>query len=835
MNHIILGTSRKLIVICFILLLTACSIDASLQTDLTSKIISDSDAVPVVLTLDVGSSMTIEPAGGTPPFTYKPSTSGYLDTATGQYSIPANAQVVDEILEVIDSTGKTFAVTIHRKGFREFRRIDMPQSAQDQNYITDAVWLDSGKVLTTAVGSDYEGERWATYRSSDDGGTWNRVDQFMGYHYHGESHPLAMTAKGSIVFVCGYAYAYDTTPSDPGSGWFVRRSTDEGNTWTTSDHWWEVAGSNHVCYDIAVSPTTGFIYAVGYAESTTDQFWVIRESKDDGVTWNTIYQAAPLAGGSSDIAYQVKVSPSGDLFVIGASGPSATMYFLKGTFSSGSWTWTPATSVPAVQTYGDYELRGNLQVIDDNTAYFSCRVGALGKIYRTTDGGANWAEVYSGQSFLQGMTVTASGQLIATGGNRATNPYDWKIVSSTNGTVWTPLDLDALLSPPKGPYGLTIVSHPTLNKILAIGSNKTDYQAAVAYSGDDGATWSLGSEIRFAWAFYSTVTEIIRTSPTTLYAIFDTDDMDGNSPWVVTKSLDNGLTWQDSDRFVPASNDAYVSDIIQGHDGALYAIGTKNGGAAIRRSTDGTVWNDVHSYAFPGWDYFLATNKTTATYFAGQDGANIVVGKTTDGTTWSHVKTFALPGGVHSIKPKSLEVDTAGNVYLIIMEQINFDATIVVYRSSDGGTTWSEALRGSSLPNYWEVSFALKISPTGDVYAYNGSNMFKSTDNGATWSPFSTPANVLDIGWSGTIPYFLVKDPTDGDVVVTEGFTPGTWTIIEKIDDRYTVGESIGEYGTELTEKRFYSLSSTELLLNYTYNDAYLGARTILRVLDSSQ
>nr|WP_295900580.1 sialidase family protein [uncultured Bdellovibrio sp.] len=814
---------------------TGCTLEALLEKgESTSKILDD--VIPLSITMDVGSSKAIEPSGGVPPFTYKTATSGFLDTSTGLYSIPTNAQLDDEVIEITDSTGKTFAVTVHRKGFREFRKIDMPQSAQDQNFISDAIWLPSGKILATAVGSDNMGERWATYRSSDDGVTWSRVDHFMGFHYNGESHPLAMAVKGSTIFVCGYSYRYDQEPTDPNSGWFVRKSTDEGTTWSTSDAWWENAGSDHVCYDIAVSPATGFIYAVGYADTATGMSWIVRESQNDGATWQTIYQSAGISGWDIS-AYQIDISPSGDLFVMGKSGSPANMYFLKGTFSGGTWTWTPATTIPAVVNFGDYELRGTLKVVDDNTAYYSCSVGGVGKVYQTLDGGVSWTQAYSGQGLLQGMTRTSSGVFIATGGSRAATPNDWKVVSSSDGISWTALDLDAALAPTKDPYGLTIVADPSSNKVLAFSYNDKGYQSTVAYSPDAGGSWTLRSEVRFEWAFWSTIKKIIRVSPTTLYAILNAGDLDGNWPWVIIKSSDNGVTWQDSDRFTTAGTNPYIEDLIQGHDGALYAVGIKSGNRIIRRSTDGVLWTEVYSVVQNNFNSaYLLTNQTTETYLAYPDGTDVRFMKTTDGVTWNLVQTFALPGGVNEIRVNSLAVDQAGHIYVVLLERMGSTGDVVLYRSVDSGGTWSEVKKSAVQPSFWDMKTVLRMAPSGEIFFRDGIDLFQSTDNGATWNTFSNiPSDILDIGWAAGRTYFMVKDTTHNIAVVTEGDVPGSWIVVESLKQRETVGEIIGEYETDLATTEFISLSPTELLLNYTYNDAYLGARAVFRVLDTSQ
>lgn len=832
MNQSILCSFRGLFLFCVMLLSSGCTIEAFLEKEGSSKI---DDAIPLTLIMDVGSAKTIEPMGGTPPFTYKSANSGYLDTSTGQYTIPVNASLEKETVEVTDSTGKTFAVTIRRKGFAPLMKVEMPQVTEmDQNYVSDAVWLSSGQVLATAVGSDNMGERWATYRSADNGVTWTRVDQFMGFSYVGESHPLAMAAKGNMVFVCGYGYLYDATPSDPASGWFVRRSVDEGTTWTTVDAWWEPPLGNHVCYDIAVSPATGFIYTVGYASSNSGDDWVVRESRDDGLTWQTIYRGVPGGGGSYAYGYQIEITPSGKLFIMGEA-PSL-LYFLKGEETAGTWSWTPASSIPAVLPRGDYELRGSLKVVSDTTAFYSCKVLNSGTIYRTTDGGMTWTEVYSGQSFLQGMTLTSSGSLIAVGGDRGSSTADWKVVrSSDGGTTWTVTDLDAQFGSAKKPYGLSITSHPSSAKVLAFSYNWNGNQSIAAFSPDDGVTWNEQGNVRFYWAFWSSISRLIRVSPTTLYAVFNTGDEEGYWPWVIKKSSDNGVTWQDADRFRLASGSTYVSDFIQGHDGALYAAGVKDGDRIIRRSADGVTWTDVFSVTGYSDNMLLTKHGNGATVFAYDDGTNIRIRTSNDGVSWNEVAVLGTPAGVDDISLKSLLVDDAANIFLVLQERTGVNGRTVVYRSADGGSAWTESLRGTFVDSYWSMTSSLRQSPSGEIFAYDGGSLFSSNDHGVSWSPYSNApgGKVRDMAWSDGEMYFMVDDAVHKTAIVTAGDSPGSWIVVESVKQREVAGEAVNEFETELS-RQFIYLSPSEILLNYSYNDPYLGARTFLRVLDTT-
>ncbi|HRO66621.1 MAG TPA: hypothetical protein PL182_03545, partial [Pseudobdellovibrionaceae bacterium] len=265
----------------FFFLTAGCSLDA--RIDFSSVLSKGAVQEKVMMP---GMSLTLEPTGGTAPFVYAPTSSGFLDTTTGIYTVPINAPIVSEIVDVTDAVGEQFQVKVKVRGFSEHRVIPMPQGADDQNFPTDAVWLPSGELFISAIGSDYMGERWAVYRSTDVGATWTRVDQFMGMQYEGESFPMAMAGNANAVFTCGYAYSYNWEPGKPSSMWYVRRSLDRGLTWETADEFGVGSEDDFVCSDIAVAPGTDSVYATGHIGNK----WAIRESRDNGTTWATIYE-----------------------------------------------------------------------------------------------------------------------------------------------------------------------------------------------------------------------------------------------------------------------------------------------------------------------------------------------------------------------------------------------------------------------------------------------------------------------------------------------------------------------------------------------------------------
>ena len=89
-----------------------------------------------------------------------------------------------------------------------------------------------------------------------------------------------------------------------------------------------------------------------------------------------------------------------------------------------------------------------------------------------------------------------------------------------------------------------------------------------------------------------------------------------------------------------------------------------------------------------------------------------------------------------------------------------------IYRSIDGGTTWTNANAGSMLDpdrdhHYWVESFAYNRQDSTIVYAGGPGSLYKSTDAGVTWT-FLTPPSPAVV-WRN--PSVVAVDPSDGNYV----------------------------------------------------------------------
>jgi hypothetical protein len=663
-----------------------------------------------------------------------------------------------------------------------------------------------------------------------------------------------MAANGSTVFVCGYSYSYNADSAvDPWSVWNVRRSLDQGTTWTSVDAWWSTPGDDHVCYDVAVAPGTGYIYAAGFAGNN----WIIRESRDNGATWTEIYNALP-GGGSSGYASQIAVAPNGTLFVLGAGGPSGHLYFLHGQETAGTWSWTPAGSVPDVLAYGDYELRGTLRVVDDTTAYYAFRdaTNGGGSVIKTSDGGNTWNSIYSGQDFLQGFTITSDGTLLASGGTRGgwmnSPPADWVIARSTDGGAsWTSTSLNTSLglTGTQMPDGLPIVAHPSNGSVLAVGYENYGYRIRTALSTDNAASWTEKGISTFLWSFYGSIQKLIRSADNTLYSLCEYALVDGAwTSWAIRRSTDNGLTWTTVDELESSSSGGYNpqgSSLIVGHDGALYAAGMLDANLTVRRSTDGVTWTTMLSVAAGGGyapdvpaHLVKRGSSETIVMLSSVSNNQIFIESTSNGTTWTLKKTFTLPGGVDQISSGGLIIDEAGALWLSVAELVNTGSlrTGVLYKSVDDGTTWTEIKRGVQSTG-WGTPL-LKLDPQGHPVFWAGGDVITSADDGSTWTTLLTTAgNLYDFTWIDGQFFMDGENPISGgyyNAVFTYDNSSSTWQIAEDAHARQDQKKTVGEYDYDWANANILEVGPNEVYLNESFDDAYYGAKAVLRRLKTA-
>ncbi len=215
---------------------------------------------------------------------------------------------------------------------------------------------------------------------------------------------------------------------------------------------------------------------------------------------------------------------------------------------------------------------------------------------------------------------------------------------------------------------------------------------------------------------------------------------------------------------------------------------------------DGTIDDDPETVPYPAPVSVIDfAPDDPAVAYAGFDGFG-VMRSSTGGTagSWQPVNTGLPPEPA----VKSLAVGSGGILYAAI-------ATDGVYKSTDGGGSWGPANAG--LPSLgedaWVSSVAVEPSSPPTAYltlaTYDGANVWKTTDSGASWVPKGDvtydPVNDPTELWSRdpTMSWYLAIDPHDPERI----FYTGYWDIIRSDDGgEHWVSAIVGAQNTCVTD-----------------------------------
>jgi hypothetical protein len=133
--------------------------------------------------------------------------------------------------------------------------------------------------------------------------------------------------------------------------WIVRRSLDDGGTWTTVDAYQASSGYAATAFG-AGADAQGNIYVVGRAampnKSGTSTHWQVRKSTNGGLSWTTVDDYA-LFGSGNQVALGFTADASGNLFVAGSASASATggpYYWIVRENPGGAGIWSNVDNFP---------------------------------------------------------------------------------------------------------------------------------------------------------------------------------------------------------------------------------------------------------------------------------------------------------------------------------------------------------------------------------------------------------------------------------------------------------------------------------------------------------
>jgi len=420
--------------------------------------------------------------------------------------------------------------------------------------------------------------------------------------------------------------------------------------------------------------------------------------------------------------------------------------------ADGGDSWTPAASPWG---YGSVDSIV-LDPLAKNTLYVNGSDYSSKYIYKSTDGGSTWVQIYSGSSsYLSygtdkivvdrtdstGKTFYQAG---STGIAKSTNGgSSWQVRANTG---WTFTQVDALA-----------IDHANGN-VLYAGS----YNGGVLKTTDGGGTWSVKNS----------GIPIYESGSTQAVSSIAVDPHDSNKVYIgtrdggVLRSVNGGESWQIVVNPTSEWRNTTQSIVVDPtNSGTVYA-GTEYGD--VFKSIDaGATWKRANSGIANVGLMALSANPANGKVIYTASDIGYMYRTSDGGKTWSR-SSAELPTNARTIaiNPANDAVAYAGT----------YGAGI--YKTVDGGVSWSAANTGLSSGSYVSDVVIDGKSPQklyAAVWSGSSQGVFRSVDGGATWLT----------AYGGTSAYRIVVDPTDSQTILAAtgaGFLKSTnggidWTV----------------------------------------------------------
>jgi len=589
-------------------------------------------------------------------------------------------------------------------------------------------------------GTLYVGSGGTVYKSATAGATWVRIGP--------------PGRNGDMVDIA-------VDPRDPRTIYLPRRaygivkSRDRGATWSAIN-----AGLNNVSVSLLSVPRTPgseTVYATAVSGEGTFR------SPDGGETWENI-----LEGGiTHPWADELCVSPLDDAEVWEVADVAKVF---RSSDAGDTWTTAINPSGPGFRFGSVYALA---PAPSDPDIIYALKNGF--GIFRSRDGGNSWSFLHQSEvDYTYTLAVHPTDPDIVLSGYNPKPFQDWAMIRRTTdggaswdtvlqvpdskgvtSVVYAPSDPTILYAASRGPRGQIFVSRDggiswdVLNEhftmctvwgqsqlILDPGSPTTAYigtwLGGTWRTTDAGASWDLLDQAPVSATALS-------MDPADADAIYAAD----RSAPKVWRTLDGGTTWEEVADF--ASDGALLVMRVEALEGTVYAATFEpflQGGRLYASSDRGETWRDVTGSLGKGTldiaidsadprRIFVTTNINGA--FRSLDG----------GETWSAIEDFPDVGAydveIDANDPDCVYVAARGGSLPAWFTEIagdrpdgvTFTDPAGVYRSTDGGETWTQILQTTAScrairlhPQYPNVLLAVDMLD----------GIYVSIDGGKTWA-----------------------------------------------------------------------------------------------------
>jgi hypothetical protein len=561
----------------------------------------------------------------------------------------------------------------------------------------------NGRIKSLAIHPTIPGILWAgaanggVWKTTNAGATWlpmmsQELSLAIGALAVSPSHPLTLYA----------ATGEDTPgwgPSWSGAG--VYKSTDGGASWALL----APIGSWR-CTKVLIHPTNpNVVYVAGDGG--------LHKSTNGGASWTDV---------RTDHVSDALLDPNSPTRIYAAVWG---MGVYRSTNAGSTWSLL-STGIPT-GAGADWIKLAMGRNGANGTNFLLAKMGAdSGTIYRSTDGGTNWALVASG---VQPASYNEWTNMIAVDPNNHNRILAGGVGLSraTNGSTFA------------GVGGTHADHHQAVHDSANSNVVWVATDGGVYRSTDAGATWTLRSHQLVATQLYST-----GVSQTTLFRVGGaTQDQgivqtEGSADWVDTGAGNEGGF------FVVDPND----------DLNVYTTPWSAAGAP-RRSTDGgTSWTDIASGLGGAGVGDLAVRPGNSSQLLCV-GGNKIFRSASQGNSWTSAAT---------VNGNALRVVFSESDPLVCYSGTDGGR---VYRSGNGGTSgsWAEPYAPADRPPFGVIA-AIAVSATNPNRLFIGyagfgvAHVWRSTDGGAHWTNASGsgPATLPDIPVNALVVHHLNSD-----------------------------------------------------------------------------
>lgn len=502
--------------------------------------------------------------------------------------------------------------------------------------------------------------------------------------------------------------------SSPGGG--IWKSINAGSTWTplidaVNSSWMDVF---NLCID---NQNVNTIYA-GLSSGG------VLKSTNAGSTW-----AATGSGPSTIRKIAVHPSNSSIVFAVASNG------IWRSTNGATSWTQVSTTSTQ------DIEFKPN----DANVMYAST---SSNTILRSTNNGTSWSTITltgSGRALI-GVSpanpdvvyvVQASGSLFGYFYKSIDAGLTYSITitgSPTSGTNFFGYNTDGTGTTGQATYDMAICVNPTnVDEVHIAGiicwkstNGGTSFVAETAWSYPNSTGYNHADVHGLEWV------------NSTIYSVSDGGlykSVNNGDDWI---DLSNGLAIRQFYRIACAKTDA---NIITG--------GAQDNGTTFRKSSG----NWVDWLGADGMDAIISPTN-----------ANIAIGTSQNGSIYKTTNGGASYSGL--TKPAN-----GAWVTPLVMHPTNHDTVFGgwtgVYKSVNGGSSWT-LISGTTITSTMSC-LAVASSNTKYIYGSVGSTLYRTADGGTTWTAAAAPSTITSICVSPLNPQkiWLTTSATTNNVMVS--------------------------------------------------------------------